>query len=293
MPEMPEVETIARKLRRVLPGKRIVDVELSGLPLRRPLQPTFAADLRGRTVARIERRGKYLVLHLEPKLFWLVHLGMSGRICWTRAAAAHEPHTHAVIRFADGSELHYRDHRRFGLLAAYERPRVSQIPELEALGVDPLGPRFTADFLWRQLRSSKTEIKSFLLDQKRIAGLGNIYVCEALFRAGVHPRRRCHRLTTREAARLVDAVRRVLRAAIRNRGTTFSDFMDSDGEAGSNQRFLRVFQREGRRCRRCGAPVERLRQGNRSSFFCPSCQPRTGKRSISPARLGAAVSGGS
>jgi len=289
MPEMPEVETIARKLRRVILGKRIVDVELSGLPLRRPLQPSFAADLRGRTVARVERRGKYLVLHLEPKLFWLIHLGMSGRIYWTAAAAAPEPHTHAVIRFGDGSELRYRDHRRFGLLAAYERRRVSQIPELEALGVDPLGPRFTVDYLWRQLRCSKTEIKSFLLDQKRIAGLGNIYVCEALFRAGIHPRRRCHRMTLREAALLADAVRKVLRAAIRNRGTTFSDFMDSDGEAGSNQRFLRVFQREGQRCRRCGAGVERLRQGNRSSFFCPRCQPRAGRRSNSSLRLDAVV----
>ncbi|PYV17455.1 MAG: formamidopyrimidine-DNA glycosylase [Acidobacteria bacterium] len=272
MPEMPEVETIARKLRRALIGKRIAAVELSGLPLRRPIADSFAFDLPGRTVSKIRRRGKYLVIRLEPRLFWLVHLGMSGRIHYGAGAAVPQAHTHAVVRFSDGSELHYRDHRRFGLLAAYDVARPAEIPELRALGADPLGARFTARWLSAELRRRRTEIKSFLLDQRRIAGLGNIYACEALFRARIHPARRCHRITAVEAARLVAAVRAVLQAAVRRRGTTFSDFMDSDGEPGDNQNFLRVFQREGRRCRRCRTPIERLRQGNRSSFLCPRCQ---------------------
>jgi formamidopyrimidine-DNA glycosylase len=272
MPEMPEVETIARKLRKALIGKRVAEVSLSGLPLRKPVAGTFASRLRGRTVRKIHRRGKYLILEMEPRAFWLVHLGMSGRIFCHPAPFRPAKHTQAVIRFSDATELEYRDHRRFGLLAAYEVSRLSQIPELQALGMDPLGERFSTQWLWPRLQASRTEIKSFLLDQRKIAGLGNIYVCEALYHAGLHPSRRCFTLTRDEAGRLVRAIRKVLRLALRNRGTSFSDFMDSDGEPGENQRFLRVFQREGEKCKRCRSDIQRLRQGNRSSFYCPRCQ---------------------
>jgi formamidopyrimidine-DNA glycosylase len=277
MPELPEVETIVRKLRGLIVGKQIADVELSGIALRRPIPETLPGELRGRTVSRLLRRGKYMVAELEPRSFLVVHLGMSGRLFYDGAAMAREKHTHAVVRFADASELRYRDPRRFGLLAFYGVARMGEIPELRALGLEPLSARLTGEWLHAALRRSRQEIKSFLLDQRRLAGLGNIYVCEALYRAGIHPARRCHRVARDEAARLAVAVRDVIRAAIRNRGTTFSDFMDSDGEAGENQRFLRVFQREGEHCRRCRSVVERLVQGNRSSFFCPVCQPRSRK----------------
>jgi formamidopyrimidine-DNA glycosylase len=158
------------------------------------------------------------------------------------------------------------------LLAAYEVSTLGQIPELQALGIDPLSKRFNAEWLWPRLQASRTEIKPFLLDQRKIAGLGNIYVCEALYHARIHPSRRCFSLTGDESGRLVRAVRRVLRLAVRNRGTSFSDFIDSDGEPGENQKFLRVFQREGEKCRRCRSEIQRLRQGNRSSFYCPRCQ---------------------
>lgn len=272
MPEMPEVETIARKLRRTIIGKCVLSVRLSGLPLRRPVSESFAAILMGRTIRRIHRRGKYLIVEMEPRAFWLIHLGMSGRIFYFPGGADTARHTHAIIRFADTTELQYRDHRRFGLLAAYEVSRVGEIPEVQKLGCDPLSSDFQADWLWRQFRKSGQEIKSFLLDQRRIAGLGNIYVCEALFHAGVRPTRRCSRVTRAEALHLTRAVGKVLRQAIRNHGTSFSDFMDSDGELGYNQHYLRVFQREGEKCRRCNAVIRRLFQGNRSSFFCPGCQ---------------------
>ncbi len=272
MPEMPEVETIARKLRKTLVGKRVAAVQLSGLPLRRPVAESFAAGLRGRTIWKVHRRGKYLVLEMRPRAFWLIHLGMSGRVFCHPHPTRPARHTHAVISFSDRTELEYRDHRRFGLLAAYEVDHIGQIPELRFLGVDPLSARFNAEWLGAHLAASRTEIKSFLLDQRKIAGLGNIYACEALYRAGLHPSRRCFTLTHEEAGRLAAAVRKVLRLAIRNRGTSFSDFMDSDGEPGANQRFLRVFQREGQRCRRCRAEIRRQRQGNRSSFYCPGCQ---------------------
>ncbi len=272
MPEMPEVETIARNLRKAIVGKCVSDVRLSGKPLRRPIADTFVATLSGRTVRRIHRRGKYLIAEMEPCAFWVIHLGMSGRILYHPQAVQKANHTHAAIRFTDDSEIHYQDHRRFGLMAAYEVPLLADIPEVQSLGLDPLGSRFDMQWLHQQLRKSHQPIKAFLLDQKKIAGLGNIYVCEALFRARIRPQRRCHTISLDESAALVRAIVQVLRQAIRNRGTTFSDFLDSDGKFGYQQNYLRVFQRDGERCRRCRSVIRRLHQGNRSSFFCPGCQ---------------------
>jgi formamidopyrimidine-DNA glycosylase len=272
MPEMPEVETIARKLRRTIIGKRVSEVHLSGLPLRRPIPGTFAALLPGRTIRKIHRRGKYLIAEMDPRAFWLIHLGMSGRIFFFPGAGNSARHTHATIRFTDETELQYRDHRRFGLLAVYEASRLGEIPEIRALGCDPMGSNFNGDWLWPQLKKSSRQIKSFLLDQRKIAGLGNIYVLEALFHARLRPTRRCNAISRRGAGDLARAVKEVLRQAIRNHGTSFSDFMDSDGELGYYQNHLSVFQREGESCRRCGSVIRRLIQGNRSSFFCPGCQ---------------------
>jgi formamidopyrimidine-DNA glycosylase len=272
MPEMPEVETIARKLRRSIVGRSVREVRLSGFSLRKPVAKSFAGILTGRTIVGIRRRGKYLVVELEPKAYLLIHLGMSGRVFHHRRDGKLQHHTHAVISLSDGSVLEYRDPRRFGLLAAYDIRRINDIPELRGLGRDPLSDAFNREWLWPLISRSRCNVKSFLLDQRKITGLGNIYVCEALFRAGIHPARRCYRLTRGEVGLLVRAIRRVLRTAIRNQGTTFSDFTASDGAPGSNQNYLRVFQREGRKCRRCGTGIRRLRQGNRSSYYCPGCQ---------------------
>jgi formamidopyrimidine-DNA glycosylase len=272
MPEMPEVETIARKLRSSIIGKRIVGVQLSGLPLRRPVPESFADRLCGRTVQKVHRRGKYLILEVSPRAYCLIHLGMSGRIFHHARDPQRTRHTHATIHFSDLSELEYRDHRRFGLLAFYEVSRLAQIPELNTLGLDPLSTSLEPGKLWEQLRSCRQEIKAFLLDQRKIAGIGNIYACEALYHASINPTRRCNTLSRREASRLVGAIRRVLRAGVRHGGTTFSDFMAADGEPGTHQKYLRVFQREHERCRRCCAAISRIRQGNRSTYFCAECQ---------------------
>jgi formamidopyrimidine-DNA glycosylase len=272
MPEMPEVETIARTLRRTIIGKTVASVRLSGLPLRRPVEESFASDLIGRTIRRIHRRGKYLVAEMEPRAYWLIHLGMSGRVFYFASRPETPRHTHARIGFADSSELQYRDHRRFGLLAVHRVARMALIPELKRIGRDPLSRCLTAAWLQPFLSACRQEIKAFLLDQRKIAGLGNIYVCEALFRARIHPKRRCNTLALEETDALVRAIRKTIRLAVRRRGTSFSDFMDSDGELGDNQYFLRVFQLDGKRCRRCRTVIERLRQGNRSSYFCPRCQ---------------------
>ncbi|MBN2241396.1 MAG: bifunctional DNA-formamidopyrimidine glycosylase/DNA-(apurinic or apyrimidinic site) lyase [Acidobacteria bacterium] len=272
MPEMPEVETLAREMRDTLTGKKIVRVALSGLPLRRPVPGDFAAKLRGRTVQRILRRGKYLVIELEPKAFWLAHLGMSGRLVYHARAFQGGRHTHALIRFSDGSLLEYRDPRRFGFLAVYEVARPEQIPEIRSIGRDPLGPGFNTAWLQPALQNSRRELKAFLLDQHKVAGLGNIYVCEALYSAGIHPSRRCHTLDSGEVSRLVEAIRKVLRRAIRSGGTSFSDFIDLQGNPGKNQYYLKVFRKERESCARCGNAIERMRQGNRSTFFCSCCQ---------------------
>ena len=272
MPEMPEIETLARKLRKKLVGKRIAHISLSGLPLRKPIAGSFAGIIRGRTIRKILRRGKYLIVELAPKAFWLIHLGMSGRILYHTVSEAGTKHTHARIRFSDSTELEYRDPRRFGLIAVYEVLRLDQIPEVRSLGKDPLTSGFDGKWLGSQLHESRQEIKSFLLDQRKVAGLGNIYVCESLFLAGIHPQRRCCTLASEEIERLAHAIRKVLRSSIRRRGTSFSDFVDSEGNPGENQNYLMVFQKDGEACIRCGTPVRRILQGNRSSFYCSNCQ---------------------
>jgi formamidopyrimidine-DNA glycosylase len=272
MPEMPEVETLARKLRKTIIGKRVAEVRLSGLPLRKPISEGFAAKLQGRTIRRIVRRGKYLLAEMDPKAYWLIHLGMSGKILFHAQEESAGNHTHAIIRFSDATVLEYRDHRRFGLLAFYEVQRPDFIPEIRALGLDPLGAAFNGKWLRPLLRNSRQEIKALLLEQQKIAGLGNIYACESLFLAKIHPARRCFTLDAKKTRQLVGAIKKVLKAAIRHNGTSFSDFMDSDGKPGKNQEHLMVFQREGEDCYRCGASIQRMRQGNRSSFYCSQCQ---------------------
>jgi formamidopyrimidine-DNA glycosylase len=272
MPELPEVETVARTLRPRLVGRRIVEVETSGLPLRRPVERARLKKLAvGATVRSVDRIGKYLLVDLSSETTLLAHLGMSGRFQFAPPEAARAPHTHVVFTLENGVELRYVDHRRFGILRAYESATVRASPELSILGPDPLSEGFTVEYLAAELRGSKRDVKSFLLDQTRIAGVGNIYACEALFRAGISPRRRTNRLA-KQAEALHEAVTAVLREGIANRGTSFSDYVDAEGEFGSNQHSLNVYGREGASCRRCGTAVRRLVQGARSSFYCPKCQ---------------------
>jgi len=274
MPELPEVETIARTLRSAIAGKRIAEIFLSGKTLRRPVPANLDARLRNRTVRTVHRRGKYLIVELKPPAFWLIHLGMSGRLLYTRDAAGRPRHTHAAIRFAGGGELQYRDPRRFGLLDVYEETSLDELPEVKRLGIDPLSSFISAAWLRQELANTRRDLKSFLLDQRKVAGVGNIYASEILYLARLNPQRRCHTLSRQEAAALARAITHVLRVAVDHHGTSFSDFRDSDGRRGVHQDFLRVFQREGKKCHRCPARIRRLRQGNRSTYYCPRCQGR-------------------
>jgi formamidopyrimidine-DNA glycosylase len=285
MPELPEVETLARSLRGHLVGEVLGSVWWSGLPLRLARPPDLASLRRvtvGGRISAVRRRGKYLLVDLvDPKATkpgvraapsvrggLLVHLGMSGRLQVVPADAARAPHTHFVWKLAGGRELRFVDPRRFGWVAAARD--LDGLPELAALGPDPLTELSPQTFA-AALATSRSAIKSFLLDQRRVAGLGNIYVCEALFRARVSPSTPAHR-ARRHADALRAAICAVLEQGIANRGTTLRDYVDADGAPGDNVVSLLVYGREGQPCRICRTAIRRRVDAARSTFFCPRCQ---------------------
>jgi formamidopyrimidine-DNA glycosylase len=273
MPELPEVETVARSLRPHLVGRRVLGVETSGLPLRRAVDAeALRAATKGARFDAVERRAKYLLLGLSRGHVVVAHLGMTGRFIVAPQATPRPQHTHVVFRLDGEEELRYVDARRFGVLGVVPRARLDESPELAAVGVDPLTEAFTAAWLTAELAGSRRDVKQFLLDQGRVAGLGNIYVSEALHVAGISPRRRADQVGPLRAGRLHAAIRNVLVAAVERRGTTLRDYVDADGELGDNQNHLAVYGREGEPCRRCGGRVKRLVQGARSTFYCPGCQ---------------------
>jgi formamidopyrimidine-DNA glycosylase len=273
MPELPEVETIVRSLAPALTGRRIAGVWGSGLALRlgRPVDLKLIAALSvERRIEAVRRRGKYILLDLGAGAGLSVHLGMSGRLRLQRADEARLPHTHLVWTLAGGDELRFIDPRRFGSVTA--ALTLASLPELATLGPDPLSELDAAGLAVR-LRGGRAPIKAFLLDQRRVAGLGNIYVCEALHRARIHPAVRAARVQRRADA-LLEGIRGALGSGIANRGTTLRDYVDADGVRGENAAALLVYGREGQPCFRCGAPIRRRIDAARSTFFCAACQKR-------------------
>lgn len=281
MPELPEVETVRRGLARHLVGRTILRVEQRRTALRLPMPLDFATRLSGRRILAVERRAKYLLFPLEGEDVLIAHLGMSGRFhLWPPegdpAAGRQEgsKHVHVVFHFDDGSRLAYEDARRFGLMTLARRDELAAHPLLRDLGLEPLAPDFTPAALARLLAGRRTPIKAALLDQRRIAGLGNIYVCEALFRAHVAPHRAAASLTPAEIAHLVEAIRAVLSEAIAAGGSSLRDYVQADGELGYFQHRFAVYDRAGARCPTpgCGGSIRRLIHQGRSSFYCPHCQ---------------------
>jgi formamidopyrimidine-DNA glycosylase len=270
VPELPEVETIVRDLARLLPGAVIREVEVVHADLVEGEDAeSFARALRGARVERVTRRAKNILLHLEDGLL-RVNLGMTGRLL-VRGPDTPPP-THPGVRFRleDGRELAYHDTRRFGRLMRHSRE--SYAAWEGDLGVEPLSAELTGEHLHDLARRSRVAVKSWLMDQRRVVGVGNIYASEALFRAGIDPRRPASSLSLEESARLRDEVRAVLQEAIDFRGTTFLDYRDARGERGGFVDRLRVYDREGLPCTACGEPVQRIVQGGRSTFFCARCQ---------------------
>ena len=273
MPELPEVETVRRGLAARLTGRRIARVTVRRADLRRPLPPDLADVLQGRTVQSFGRRGKYLLVHMDGGSVLIAHLGMSGRLA-VAAAPSGDTHEHVVFHFDDGTVLSYTDHRRFGLMDLAERARLEEHVLLSAMGPEPLAADFDGPALAARLGGKDTPIKAALLDQRVVAGLGNIYVCEALFHAGLSPKRRAGSVQGKRASRLARAIREVLEAAIEAGGSSLRDYVQATGELGYFQHRFAVYNREGLPCPGCdcSAAVRRIAQGGRSTFYCAKRQ---------------------
>lgn len=281
MPELPEVETVRRGLEPALASQRLDKIELMRPDLRRPFPPDFAQRLEGRTVERLSRRAKYLIAHLDGDLCLVMHLGMSGSFRIESGVPANEkPHDHVRFLLGSGIRVTYNDPRRFGSMDLVACSRLEQSPPFKTLGVEPLGTELTAAHLAAKLRGKATSIKAALLDQRVIAGLGNIYVCEALWDARISPRRLAGTLAdarvrpTAACRRLPEAIRKVLLAAIASGGSSLRNHFQTDGSLGMFQHSFNVYDREGEACRRpgCRGTITRIVQTGRSTFYCPVCQ---------------------
>jgi formamidopyrimidine-DNA glycosylase len=276
MPELPEVETIRLRLEPHVVGRRFEQVEIHDSRLVRPFEPTaVAAELEGERVRALDRRGKYLIVRFDSGRALLIHLRMTGSLRHaTPGSLPDDPHRRAVVKLDDGSDVAYRDVRRFGTWHLLEPDEVE--PYLvQRLGSEPLERGFTARRLAERLQGRRAPIKAALLDQRTVAGLGNIYVDEALWRAQIHPLRPAAELDAEEIAKLVRGIKDALRAGLARQGASLRDYSTPDGRRGRMQEEFRVYGREGEPCPRCGTPIEKIRAGGRGTWYCPSCQAAT------------------
>jgi formamidopyrimidine-DNA glycosylase len=280
MPELPEVETVRRGLLPAMEGKRILRVRTRRKDLRFPFPANFNQRLEGARVKHLGRRAKYLVGELSTGEALIMHLGMTGRFTIEgkkQGKFVHEPgngekHDHVVFDMEGGRRITFNDARRFGLMDLWPVNELESYPAFDGLGPEPVSKSFSADYLAEAFEGKKTPVKAALLDQKVVAGLGNIYVCEALFRAGISPKRLAGSIRRDRLKKLASAVREVINEAIKAGGSTISDFGAPDGELGYFQHRFRVYDREGKPCPTCRKPIRRLVQSGRSSFYCGSCQ---------------------
>lgn len=272
MPELPEVETVCRSLRPHLLGRTVRRISVLEPRLRVPVDRRALQTLAGRRVDAITRVAKYILLHCSGGAVWLFHLGMSGKLICVDAKAERRKHDHIVASLDNGFELRYHDPRRFGLSLVAASARLAELAQLRHLGVDPFDAALNGAYLFRFTRASERRIRDLLLDQQIIAGLGNIYANEILARTGIKPTARAHRLTRRQVDAIAATIPDLLRDAIRWCGTSFSDYRDADDKSGEFQNHLRVYDRAGERCRVCPSVVKRVAIGNRSAFYCPTCQ---------------------
>jgi formamidopyrimidine-DNA glycosylase len=290
MPELPEVETVRMGLEPVLDGHTFTKVVTRREDLRRPFPPDFAKRLTGRKVKRLWRRAKYLLADLDDGETLVVHLGMSGRMAVyaegrgrelgiyaheaAHPEAGHGKHDHVIFETNAPAKIVFSDHRRFGLMTLLETDKLNDDPLFDGLGPEPLSKDFDAAYLKGALRGKRTPIKSALLDQRVVAGLGNIYVCEALFLAHISPKRLASKVQSDKIAPLVDDIKVTLKEAIKAGGSSLRDHARPDGSLGEFQHRFRVYDREGKPCpgKGCKGKIKRIVQAGRSTFYCPSCQ---------------------
>lgn len=269
MPELPEVETTRRGLEPLVVGQTIRSLAVREPRLRWPVEPSLDRRLRNRTVQALSRRGKYLLISTDDGSL-LVHLGMSGSLRFLRIRSEPARHDHFDIEFMSGAILRFNDPRRFGSLHWCASPEAHWL--LKNLGPEPLGAQFGGDYLWRVSRGRRVAIKTLLMNGRIVAGLGNIYANEALFRAGIHPSRPAGRVSRMRLQRLADTVGEVLREAIQAGGTTLQDFVGGDGKPGYFQLALDAYGRAGEPCVRCERPIKVRTIGQRATYYCANCQ---------------------
>jgi formamidopyrimidine-DNA glycosylase len=274
VPELPEVETVRRRLEPVLLGRTFERVEIFDPRLTRPFDRVeIAAELEGERVAAVDRRGKYVIVRFETGRALLIHLRMTGNVLHARRGTplGADPHRRAVVNLDDGSDVVYRDVRRFGTWLLAEPDEVE--PYLATrLGGEPLAAAFTTKRLGEALANRRAPVKAAILDQRRIAGVGNIYADEALWRARIHPQQPAGELDLAELRALYRGIRAALKAGIERQGATLRDYRTPDGGAGRMQHEFKVYGREGEPCPRCGRPIEKIRAAGRGTWFCPACQ---------------------
>ena len=272
MPELPEVETVRAGLQDVLLNQTISTVRVYQGKLRYPVPDQLPSCLNQQTVISFERRAKYLLLQIATGTV-LIHLGMSGSLCWHNSLQPRQKHDHVDFLFENGGCLRYSDPRRFGLILWHPGNTPLDHRLLSKLGPEPLSDNFTPEYIFNKSRQRRRAIKTFLMDHHIVVGVGNIYANEALFKAGIHPERMAGELTLEEYRQLVQIVKEVLKTAIKAGGTTLQDFVNGHGAPGYFQQQLFVYGREGQPCLSCNTPLIKKRIGQRSAFFCPSCQP--------------------
>ena len=271
MPELPEAETIVRDLRSRVIGSTVKSVRVAKPDVLCEAPASFSRKLRGRTLQSIDRRAKNLVFRFDGDRTLVVNLGMTGRVVASDAKRAAELRHIAVrLDLQDGRALLYDDSRRFGRLELFDGSEWAE--RQSRIGPEPLSDDFTAQYLFTVLKSSRMPLRNWLLDQSKVAGVGNIYANEALFRAGIRPQRRANTITRDAAARLRETIRDVLAQAIEARGTTLNDYRDGSGEEGQFEPLLQVYARDGVACQKCGSIIKRIVISNRSAFYCPRCQ---------------------
>ena len=273
MPELPELETIRRNLAPNLEGRLIMSADiLLSRQIKWPEPGQFVARITGRTIEKLDRVGKYLLIRLDNGTALIFHLRMTGQLCYRPKGAEEAKRARIIMRLDGGDQLVYADTRTLGTIYAMKEDEIDNIKGLAEMGPEPLSSEFTVDYLKSVLAGKKTRIKSFLLDQSKVGGLGNIYVDEALFLSGIHPMRTAGSIGNDELTLLYANINRVISEGIRDGGTTFRDYRNGNGEKGSHQDNLFAYARDGKPCRVCGTIMEKIRVGGRGTHFCPSCQ---------------------
>lgn len=276
MPELPEVETVCSGLRQLLGGCRLSRLDLRRLDLRYPFPPLMKERLEGSVLQDITRRAKYILIHTDAGYTWIIHLGMSGRIHQLAVDEPYGKHDHVVLHLEDGRRIVYNDARRFGFMDLIPTQNLRESPHLKNLGLEPFDPQLTPESLLHLFQRRISPIKTALLDQQFIVGLGNIYVCEALWRCEIHPATPVNQITLEQWKKLLPEIQKTLQEAIESGGSTLRDYRQVTGELGYFQHRFFVYDREAGACQRpqCGGTIERLQQSGRSTFFCPHCQRR-------------------